>query len=111
MQLMFHLRGQGQSDVDCKFHYQIDGPDGFTMAGEGSAPETLAIEADAGKYHIQIEGRIPYPRADMDRSWLLRRVGRWYFPLTPYDVPEVMHFSGDENGTPVLITGQGCWFF
>ncbi len=111
LQVMFDARGQGHSSFECRFHYAITGPQNFQLEGEGVAPETLEVEAKPGQYRIEVGGRVPIPEAIDDRSWLIRRVGSWYFPLTPWDVPEVIHFEPEATGTPVRTTAQGYWFF
>ncbi len=130
VQLMIQARGQGRRGFERRFRYTVDGPDGFSLKGDGieqemeaggessrvlaqgaaAVLETDDIDGPAGIYRVQISGSIRLQPEIPDRT-VYRRAARWYLPLTVYDIPEVVSFRHGENGTRTQTSGQGYWFF
>jgi len=128
-QIMIQARGQGKGTLERQFRYTVEGPDGFSRQGDGieleSEPgrpssrvktlgavailETEDFQGPPGNYRVKISGSIRLDPEITDGS-RYRRSARWYLPLTAYDIPEVVHFQGDENGTRAQASAQGYWF-
>ncbi len=110
--LFLDARGRGRRERPEPYQFSIQGPDGFQFSGEWNAPETIEIPADApvGKYRVHISGIVPYPPDHEDHARFRRQHGTISYPLTNYDVPEVMLFSRTTGGTRVPSGSTGQWF-
>jgi hypothetical protein len=81
---------------DLEYTYRVTGPGG-AIAAEGAWPTKAAqvavLEGAPGLYRLSVEGLHP------NRTHT--GAGTLMIPLTPPDVPEVMAFERDEQGTHV----------
>ncbi len=110
---------------DVAYDYHLAGPAGreyksgsWSLWDRGRDPvwgELVDIPADApeGVYSLRLSGSVPYPDDTYEsQSRVRRRHGRALFPVAPPDVPEVIVFDRDDEGTTVATGGPEIqyWF-
>ncbi|MCA1809365.1 MAG: hypothetical protein LC725_07955, partial [Lentisphaerae bacterium] len=97
--LVFNIQLKGSiKDRSEAVRYEVEGPDGFQVAGESRAPDTVELDVEEGDYRVRI-------LASGDPARM-----RLFYPLSNLGTPEVFKFESVESGTHVEAANYGYWF-